>query len=351
MNWITAIARPEIRNLHAYEHAAWEPGLIRLHANESPWRSPGDTSQEGLNRYPEPHPLELSAALAQLYSVAAASVLACRGSDEAIDLLIRSYCRAGHDAIVICPPTFGMYGVTAGIQGAAVLRVPLLREEGYRLDPDAVLKQCDERVRLVFLCSPNNPTGTRLDTAGVLEIARALEGRALTVVDEAYIEFADQASLAGHLAEYPGLVVLRTLSKAYGLAGARCGALIAHADIVALLRRVIQPYAVTQLSIEAVFRALQPPALVQTAGRIATLKRERQRVGQALTAIAGITRVWPSQANFLLTEFSDPANALARAHAAGLLVRDMRGGFGLTHALRISLGSPEQNDRLLASLA
>ena len=350
MSWVTAIARKEIQALRAYEHASWEPGLVRLHANELPWRSPGDNSIEGLNRYPEPHPFGLSAALAQLYGVAAESVLACRGSDEAIDLLIRSYCRAGHDAIVICPPTFGMYGVAAGIQGATVLKAPLLRDAGYSLDTKALLELCDSQVKLVFLCSPNNPTGTRLDSGAILEVTRALEGRALVVIDEAYVEFADDPSLASHITATPGLAVLRTLSKAYGLAGARCGVLSAHADIVALLRKVIQPYAVTQLTIEAVFRALQPAALQQARQRVAGLKSERRRVEPGLAALAGVTRVWPSQANFLLTEFRDPGAALASAHAAGLLVRDMRRGFGLSNALRITIGSPEQNDRLLASL-
>jgi histidinol-phosphate aminotransferase len=351
MSWVTAIARPEIRALRAYEHASWQPGLIRLHANELPWRASDDTSVAGLNRYPEPHPHELTAALATLYGVEASMLLACRGSDEAIDLLIRSYCRAGQDAVTICPPTFGMYGVAARIQGAAVLEVPLLRAAGYAFDAAALLARCDPSVKLVFLCSPNNPTGNRLDSAAILALARALEGRALMVVDEAYVEFADAPSLIGNVTQYPGLVVLRTLSKAYGLAGARCGVLIAHADVVTLLRSVIQPYAVTQLTIEAVFNALKPSALEQASRHAATLKSERARMTASLERLKGVTRVWPSQANFLLAEFSDPGAALQRAHQAGVLLRDMRAAAGLSAALRISLGSPEQNDRLLASLA
>ena len=261
MSWLTDIARPEIRALRAYEHAAWEPGLVRLHANESPWRGLGDDSQAGLNRYPEPHPLEMSAALAQFYQVEPDMLLACRGSDEAIDLLIRGYCRAGSDAILVCPPTFGMYGVAARVQGAAVVEIPLLRELGYACDFAAVAAPSHSAVKLVFLCSPNNPTGNRFDSAAIIALARALSGRALVVVDEAYVEFADGPSLIAQLATQPGLVVLRTLSKAYALAGARCGALIAHRDVVALLRKVIQPYAITQLTIEAVFRMLEPEAL------------------------------------------------------------------------------------------
>jgi histidinol-phosphate aminotransferase len=356
MSWITAIARPDIRSLRAYEHASWEPGLTRLHANELPWRAAQDLSVAGLNRYPEPHPHELTAALAAFYGVDASMLLAARGSDEAIDLLIRSYCRAGQDAVLICPPTFGMYGVAARIQGAKVIEVPLRREAGYDFDPQAVLERChaadkDAAVKLVFLCSPNNPTGNRLDSAAILALAKSLEGRALVVVDEAYVEFADAPSLIPQIAGIPGLVVLRTLSKAYGLAGARCGALIAQAEVVALLRKVIQPYALSQLTIEAVFRALQPEGLQQAAAHIATLKRERARVTLALPRLKGARQVWPSQANFLLVEFEQPAEAWQRAHQAGLLLRDMHAAAGLSQALRISLGSPQQNDQLLASLA
>jgi histidinol-phosphate aminotransferase len=359
VSWLSEIARPEIRALRAYEHASWEPGLVRLHANESPWRAYSDLSQEGLNRYPEPHPHQLTAALAQLYGVPAAMVLAGRGSDEAIDLLIRCYCRAGQDAVVICPPTFGMYAVAAHIQGARVHTVPLRAEAGWQLDTPALhalaggahrSSEHAEAVRLVFLCSPNNPTGKLLDADAILALARAFEGRALVVVDEAYVEFAQAPSLVARVADTPGLVVLRTLSKAYGLAGARCGVAIAHAEIIALLRKVIQPYAITQLSIEAVFAALQPEARARAAQRVATLQQERARMTAALQGLPGVQRVWPSDANFLLVQFADAGAVLARAHAAGLLLRDLRGSSALAQSLRISLGSPEQNGRLLASL-
>ncbi len=356
MSWLTEIARPEIRALRAYEHAVWEPGLVRLHANESPWRSHADPSLEGLNRYPEPHPHQLTAALAELYGVPADRVLAGRGSDEAIDLLIRCYCRAGQDAVVVCPPTFGMYSVAARIQGAIVREAPLLPQAGFQLDAAALQALAGDApaaagtLKLVFLCSPNNPTGNRLDSAVILALARALEGRALLVVDEAYVEFAQAPSLVAQLAERPGLVVLRTLSKAHGLAGARCGVAIAHPEVIALLRKVIQPYAITQLTIEAVFAALQPEARARAAQRIATLQRERTRVAAALQTLPGVQRVWPSDANFLLVQFADAGAALERARAAGLLLRDLRGSGTLGQALRISVGSPEQNDRLLAAL-
>jgi histidinol-phosphate aminotransferase len=351
MNWITALARPEIRALQPYQHASWEPGLVRLHANELPWRAPFDASEAGLNRYPEPHPHELAARLAALYGLDTAAVLPCRGSDEAIDLLTRTYCRDGQDAVLITPPTFGMYSLAARIQGAQVIEVRLRREAGYGLELPALLAALTPAVRLVYLCSPNNPTGNLFERATVLEFARSIAGRALLVIDEAYLEFAGAPSLSAELAAHPGLVVLRTLSKAYALAGARCGALLAHPDIVALLRRVIPPYAITQLTIEAVFRTLAVDPLAQARQRMRELIHERERLGAALARLPGVRRVWPSAANFLLVEFADAGLALARSHAAGLLVRDLRHAPGLGQALRISVGTPEHNDRLVASLS
>ncbi len=355
MNWVMQLARPEIRALRAYEHALWEPGLVRLHANELPWRGSYDRSEAGLNRYPEPHPHELGAALGEHYGLPATMVLPGRGSDEAIDLLVRSYCRAGQDAVVICPPTFGMYAVAARIQGAAVLEAPLRPAAGFALEVDAIRALCDRtgtpEVKLVFLCSPNNPTGNRLARAAILDLLQALEGRALLVVDEAYVEFSGEESWAVQVSAHPGLVVLRTLSKALALAGARCGATLAHPELIALMRKVIPPYAIPQPSIEVVLRALQPEARAEMQRRLRTVLGERTRMAAALGALATVQRVWPSDANFFLVEFDDAGAAIARAHTAGFLLRDMRGVGGLREAVRISLGTPEQNDRLLASLS
>jgi histidinol-phosphate aminotransferase len=351
MSWVSEIARAEIRALHPYQHARWEPGLIRLHANELPWRQIDDPTEAGLNRYPEPHPHGLMKRLAALYEVPEECLLAGRGSDEAIDLLTRTYLSAGQDAMLITPPTFGMYAVAGRIQGAQVIEVPLRRAEEYRLNAEALLAAVTAHTRLVFLCSPNNPTGNLIEREQLLILARELAGRALLVVDEAYIEFAGVLSLAALAAVTPGLVVLRTLSKAHGLAGARCGALIAVSETVELLSRVIMPYAIAQPSIEAVMSALEPGPLERSRAEVATLIAERRRLEQMLTHSRGALRVWPSAANFLLVEFADPGVAIRRAHAAGFLLRDLSHVPGLHQAVRISVGTPEQNDRLLASLA
>jgi histidinol-phosphate aminotransferase len=350
VSWVTQLARPEIVALKAYEHAVWEPELERLHANELPWRPFADESEAGLNRYPEPQPQALVERLASLYEVAPESVLVGRGSDEAIDLLVRGFCRAGQDGVVICPPTFGMYSVAARIQGADVVTVPLRAEADFALDERAVLDKCTPNVKLVFLCSPNNPTGNLLSEDAIVSLTRALEGRAMVVVDEAYIEFSRAQSLARRICDLPHLAVLRTLSKAYALAGARCGTLIADPEVVTLLRKVIPPYAIAQLSMEAVLKVLEPAQLAVVKTRLATIISERDRMLAAFGKLANITRVWPSASNFVLAEFADVPLALARSRGAHLLIRDVRGYPGLGRCLRITIGSAEQNNRLLDAL-
>jgi histidinol-phosphate aminotransferase len=349
MSDILALARPEIVALKAYSHATWDPAFDRMHANELPWRAETDRSRAGLNRYPEPHPLELAARLAGLYGVQPAQLLPGRGSDESIDLVVRGFCRAGIDNVVICPPTFGMYAVAARIQGAEVREVPLLRAQGFALDADAVLAACDANTRIVFLCSPNNPTGNALDPAAIESLLRALADKALIVVDEAYIEFSGAESLIRSLDRFPNLVVLRTLSKAFGLAGARVGSLIAAPAIVALLAKVIPPYSIPQLTLEAVFTTLAPPQLAIQRERVAQVCAERDRMRAALQEKSSVRKIWPSVTNFLLVDFAQPEVTLAATRAAQLLIRDMRSV--TPQSLRISVGSPEQNDRLIRSLA
>jgi histidinol-phosphate aminotransferase len=350
MSWISQIARPEIVALKPYEHASWEHHLERLHANELPWRATGDETEAGLNRYPEPQPRELVARLASLYGADPSQVLVGRGSDEAIDLLVRCFCRAGQDAIVICPPTFGMYSVAARIQGADVVSVPLQIANGFALDVDGVLQACTPEVKLVFLCSPNNPTGNLLKVTEVLNIAGRLEGRALLVVDEAYIEFAGVPSLIRRVKDLPQLAVMRTLSKSHGLAGARCGTLVANPEVIGLLRKIIPPYAITQLTVEAVLQLLAPAEIERMHARISEIRRERERMTQAIGELASVKRVWPSQSNFILVEFAEPDVALALARTANLLIRDVRAQVGLPRTVRISIGTSDQNNRLLEAL-
>lgn len=349
MSLVERLARPEILALEPYSHAAWDPALERLHANENPWRLPGDASRAGLNRYPEPHPLALEQRLAVLYGVDASSLIAGRGSDEGIDLLCRAFLAAGRDAALICPPTFGMYAVAARIQGARVVEVPLANTD-WSLDPAAVIAATTPDVKLVFLCSPGNPTGRALETRAIEAVLGGLASRALVVVDEAYAEFSSVPSFASRLGEFPNLVVLRTLSKAYALAGARCGALLAAGPIVSLLRRIIPPYSMPTPSIEAVLAALEAAPLAETGARIARLVAERARLAAGLAASPWVRRVCPSDANFLFVECTDAATVIARATAAGLLIRDFSRGTRTPGGVRVTVGSPAQNDRLIEAL-
>jgi histidinol-phosphate aminotransferase len=342
-------ARPEILALAPYSPARWDPRLVRLHANENPWRPGGDTSSTGLNRYPEPQPTALFHRLGELYGVSPDQVLVGRGSDEGIDLLVRAFCAAGESQVVVCPPTFAMYRFAAEVQGARVVEVPL-RPGDFALDPAAVLAACGPATRLVFLCSPNNPTGNALERGAVEQVVEGLHDRALVVVDEAYVEFASGGSLVEWLSRFDNLAILRTLSKAHGLAGARCGAVLARPEVIALLRRLIPPYAVSVQTIDAVLDATGPERLAESRRQVAALVGERERVRQQLAGLPLVARVWPSEANFLLVSSPSAGRLLEAGIAAGLLVRDVRGYPGLADCLRITLGTPEQNDRLLAAL-
>lgn len=351
---LLALARPEIRSLAPYRHAPWDPAYERLHANENPWRNPADTSIAGLNRYPEPHPLALESRLAELYGVRPECLIAGRGSDEAIDLLIRVFCAARQDAILQCPPTFGMYAVAAGVQGAAVVDVPLMRNAGYALDLPGIVATARNtsgpRIKLVFVCAPNNPTGNDVPIADIEFLLRELAGQAIVVVDEAYVEFSGRESLAARLREFPHLVVLRTLSKAYGLAGVRCGVAIGHPDLVGLLRRAIPPYAIPEPCIEAILAALGPAGISMADQTREQLLMMRPQMLAALAATPTVVRVWPSATNFIMVDSTDPAAIMAKAREVRLLLRDFSNGARTPGAVRISLGTPEQNARLLRAL-
>jgi histidinol-phosphate aminotransferase len=347
MNAAVSLARPEIATLKPYAHAAWRPLLTRLHANEAPWRPAGDTTTAGLNRYPEPQPRALIERLGELYGVPASSVLATHGSDEAIDLLSRIYLRAGTDAILQCTPTFGMYQVAARIQGAGVVEIPLDPARGWAVDPERLLAAWLPHVKLVYLCSPNNPTSNLLDAAALEEICKALDGKAIVVIDEAYIEWSRSLSLTRWLNRFSTLAILRTLSKAHALAGARVGALLANPELIDLAKRVIPPYSLAAPSVEAALRALDPSELAAAHARLEGLLAERDYLARGLAASPLVDRVWPSDANFLLIDCRDAGHFMKNTLAGGLIVRDLRAHPALPRSLRVSVGTREQNDALL----
>jgi len=346
------LARPEIRALQPYSSARMEArgGTILLNANESPW--PPFAGGEDWNRYPDPQPAALVARLARLYGVEDDQLLVGRGSDEGIDLLVRAFCAAGRDAILISPPTFGMYAVCARVQGAEVVEVPLRRD--FALDVDAVLAAVTPAVKLVFVCAPNNPAGVGVPRAAILQLVEVLAGRALVVVDEAYVEFADPdgecGSVAACVGDFENLVVLRTLSKAWALAGVRIGTLLADDRVIGLLRKIIPPYPLPVPCAAAALNALSAEGERTTRERIGTARRERKRMGEALATLACVRAVLPSQANFLTLRFDDVGMAKTALLDAGIVVRDVRRYPMLDDALRITLGTPAENDRVLQVL-
>ncbi|HEX7817360.1 histidinol-phosphate transaminase [Dyella sp.] len=344
------LARPELLRMQAYSSARMEAsgGEIFLNANESAWPSHG--KGPSFHRYPEPQPAALVDQLAALYGVTSDRLLVSRGSDEAIDLLTRAFCRAGRDAIVVMPPTFGMYAICAQIQDAAVLEAPL--DNQFNVVIDTVLAAVTDAVKLVYVCSPNNPSGQRVPGETIVALADALQGRALLVVDEAYAEFSgqDQASALDLLDRYEHLVVLRTLSKAWALAGARVGALLGTPALVALLRKIIPPYPLPTPCVDAALRALSPEGRAAVSAQVDQVRSQREALAHALAHLPAVREVLPSSANFLTVRFADAAVAYRRLFDAGVVVRDVRRYRHLGDALRITVGTPDENRRVLAVL-
>ena len=351
MSSVLELARPELRKLRAYTPGTYEPGHIRLNANESPWRSPGDSTERGLNIYPPPRPATLRTALAKHYGTKQSQVLITRGSSEAIDVLIRGFCRAGQDNIVINSPTFDMYRVYAGIQNAEVLSVPLIRQRDFAVDTEALLNTVDENTKIVFLCSPNNPTGRVIPQDQLEEICESLAERCLIVIDEAYYEYAQGTGCLELCSRFEHVVLLRTMSKFVSLAGARCGALIAAKEIVDFLGIVLPPYTFPTPSIELVNEALATDSLQVSQERIALIKRERKRLAEALVDVPDVLKVYASDANFLLIETVDAYRFSEIARRAGILVRQFGDDPALANCIRITVGRPKDNDRLLQAVS
>jgi len=345
---ITKLVRPEIRAMHAYDAAEQVDDTIRLNANESPRPSTIGKFRRPLNRYPEVRPQQLQSALADRFGCEPGQLLVTRGSSEAIDLVIRTFCKAGEDSVLVTSPSFSMYRHFARVQGANLIEVETLPEQDFSIDVDAILAACTELTRLVFICSPNNPTGSVLPRS---ELERLLDERgeaSAIVVDEAYIEFGDKPSVTELLGRYNNLLVLRTLSKALGFAGARCGAVAGPEDVIRILSAVQAPYALATPVVECVEDALEDHQLELAEQAVRETIAERERLVAALDSYGFVSRVWPSDANFLLVRFTDAAAVMRRCEEQNVLLRHFGGA--LDDCIRISIGSRDENDQLLRTL-
>lgn len=346
---IVELARPELRQLEAYEAAVQVDDTIRLNANEAPWTSSADRFRRPLNRYPEIRPAQLGKALARRYGCETEQLLVTRGTSEAIDLLIRVFCRAGQDNIVTATPTFSMYRHYAEVQGAELREVASNRDNNFAIDVDALMDACDDNSRLIFVCSPNNPTGTLFPRGDLVRLLERRGDRSAVVVDEAYIEFAGEPSAVELLDRFDNLIVLRTLSKALAFAGARCGAAIGPADTIRILNAVQAPYALATPVVECVENVLRTENLDEAEAWVDRISAERERLIAALGQFEFVRRIWPSAANFFLVEVDDAEALMIQSRSDKVLLRHFGGD--LADCVRISVGSREENDRLLQSLA
>ena len=335
---IEELLRPNIAALSPYSTARDEytgPIGIFLDANESPF-------ENGFNRYPDPHQARLKARISELKGIPVENLFLGNGSDEAIDLVYRLFCEPGRDNVAAIVPSYGMYPVAAAINDIEVREVPL--EADFSLDTEKLLATADENTKVLFLCSPNNPSGNAFPKGQLLEIVERFPG--IVVVDEAYVDFSDKGSLAAEACTRENLIVLQTLSKARAMAGLRIGMAIAHPTTIAYLSRVKDPYNLSTAAIQQAMELLQEPV----AEKVALLKAERDRLAAALPGLPCIEKVFPSDANFLLVKVAD-ANAMYEyLLQKGIIVRNRSRLPGCAGCLRLTVGLPEENDALLQAL-
>ncbi len=343
---LAALIRPHLLTLTPYSSArddyTGREGVF-LDANENPLGSVG--LADAYNRYPDPHQTALKQRLAALKGVLSEQIFLGNGSDEPIDLLIRATCQPGRDAILIVPPTYGMYEVSANINFVTVQKVPLTAD--FQLDTDAVLAALTPQTKIVWLCSPNNPSGNLLNHGAIRRVVEGAESR-LVVVDEAYIDFADTPSWTTELARYPNLVVLQTLSKAWGLAGLRLGMCFASQALVAVLDKIKPPYNIAAPTQQLALQALNNPG--QKTALVAEILAQRTALAEQIRALPGVKTVYPSDANFLLVRFIDAGAVFQYLISQQVIVRDRSRVTRCAGCLRISVGTEAQNARLLTVL-
>lgn len=337
---INTLVRKNILSLIPYSSARDEykgEEAIFLDANENPFNTP-------LNRYPDPQQMKLKRRIAEIKGVPVENIFLGNGSDEAIDLLIRVFCEPGTDNIISIKPTYGMYKVCADINQVE-FREALLNKD-YQADTQLLLSLADNRSKLMFLCSPNNPTSNSLDRNDILLLIRKFSG--LVILDEAYLDFSANQSLISELSSFPNLVILQTFSKAWGMAGIRLGMAFASRDIITLLNRIKYPYNVNVLTQRAALDHLQ-----ETAGKDTWVNRildQRGWLQKELEQLPMVRNILPSDANFLMVKFDDPGKVFEYLIGKKIIVRD-RSKVPLCEGyLRITVGSPEENQRLINAL-
>lgn len=341
---LTKILRPHILNLVPYSSARDEytgkEGVF-LDANENPYQS---VNGQHWNRYPDPYQWTIKEKLAPIKGVRPTQIFLGNGSDEPIDLLVRATCTPREDNILIMPPTYGMYQVSADINDVPIVKVPLTPD--FQIDTKKVLEGITEKTKIVWICSPNNPSGNLLQREAIFEILNHFGG--LVVVDEAYIDFADEPSFVAELDNYPNLIVLQTFSKAWGLASLRLGMCFASEEIIRVLNKIKPPYnlsgATQQLLLEALDYGEKKNQLVQD------ILAERERLGKNLSTLPLVKKIYPSDANFLLVQFEDASAVMQYLLDEKIIVRDRSKVILCDGCLRLTVGTAEENQILLEAL-
>lgn len=335
------LVRKSIKNLKPYSSARDEysgSASVFLDANESPFNAP-------YNRYPDPHQTELKEIISKLKGVAPRNIFLGNGSDEAIDLLIRAFCEPREDNIIAIDPSYGMYEVCANINDIALRKVKLNAD--YSLNVDAIIEAADDHSKLVFICSPNNPTGNSLNQEAIIRLLSEFNG--LVVLDEAYVDFAIEKSFLPRLLEFSNLVILQTLSKAWGMAGIRLGMAYATHSIISILSKIKYPYNINILTQQKAIDLLGNPSVKES--WVKTLLAERTRLREELDRLPFVIEIYPSDANFLLVKMHDARGVYDYLVENEVIVRDRSKVTLCDGTLRITVGSPEENDALLAKLA
>ena len=338
------LVRPNIRTLKPYSSARDEfkgDANVFLDANEN---SLGSPLVKWYNRYPDPLQLKVKEKIAFIKKIPVDQIFLGNGSDEAIDLLFRCFCEPGIDEVIIFPPTYGMYEVSANINNVKLNKVPLTST--FQLDLEALEQAIKPNTKIIWICSPNNPTGNSIDREAIELILNNFDG--LVVIDEAYINFSRQQSWLSDLQDYPNLVVLQTLSKAWGLAGIRLGMAFASKEIIAYFNKVKPPYNISEPVQELAVKALDE--IGQVNDMIVTLVNERQQLAAAFLQLEEVLHVYPSDANFLLVKLKDASAVYAYLVAQGIVVRDRSNVLLCEGCLRITIGTPLENKKLLESL-
>jgi len=341
---LNKLVRQNIRDLKPYSSARSEysgTANIFLDANENSYGSP---LTKWYNRYPDPLQWELKKKIAAIKNVPAENMLLGNGSDECIDLLIRAFCEPQKDNLIICPPTYGMYEVYGNINNVEVREVPLL--PGFQLNLEAIEAAIDENTKLIFICSPNNPTGNSMEREDIEIVLNNFEG--IVVIDEAYINYSRHRSFVAELKEYPNLVVMQTFSKAWGLAALRLGINFASGEIISILNKIKPPYNINQATQELALKALDNLEDVNT--MIRETVKERDELVKELVQLPVVQKVYPSDANFVLAKMEQATQVYNYLKEKGIIVRNRSNVILCEDCLRITVGTPDQDKHLLNTL-